>query len=112
MMLKRHCILACTMLATLSTPGYAVDADATRSTLQDQQEVAVNNAFESTYEIVLKNAKKQCVTVTVQEPIPADWKILNSSHFSEKATSNTAVWHVEVPAEGKTTHSYRVQVKY
>lgn len=41
MMFKRHRIVACTMLATLSTPGYAVDADETRSTLQDQQEVAV-----------------------------------------------------------------------
>lgn len=71
-----------------------------------------NSAFESAYEIVLKNAKKEPVTVTVQEPIPADWKILKSSHPSEKATSNTAVWHVEVPAEGKTTLSYRVQVKY
>lgn len=71
-----------------------------------------NSAFESAYEIVLKNAKKEPVTVTVQEPIPADWKMLKSSHPSEKATSNTAVWHVEIPAEGKTTLTYRVQVKY
>jgi len=71
-----------------------------------------NSAFESAYEIALKNAKKERVTVTVQEPIPADWKIVKSSHPSEKATSNTAVWHVEVPAEGKTTLTYRVQVKY
>jgi hypothetical protein len=71
-----------------------------------------NSAFESAYEIVLKNAKKERITVTVQEPIPADWKILKSSHPSEKATSNTAVWHIEVPAEGKTMLTYRVQVKY
>ena len=71
-----------------------------------------NSAFESAYEIVLKNAKKEKVTVTVMEPIPADWKILKSSHPSEKATSNTAVWHIEIPAEGKTTLIYRVQVKY
>ena len=112
MMLKRHRIVVCTMLATLSTPGYAVEADETRSTLQDQQEVAVNSAFESAYEIVLKNAKKERVTVTVQEPVPADWEIVKSSHHSEKATSNTAVWHIEVSAEGKTTLTYRVQVKY
>jgi hypothetical protein len=71
-----------------------------------------NSLFESAYEIVLKNAKKEPVTVTVQEPIPADWKILKSSHAAEKASSNTAVWHIEVPAEGKTTLTYRVQVKY
>lgn len=71
-----------------------------------------NNLFESAYEIVLKNAKKERVTVTVQEPIPADWKIIKSSHAVEKASSNTAAWHLEVPAEGKTTLTYRVQVKY
>lgn len=71
-----------------------------------------NSLFESAYEIVLKNAKKEAVTVTVQEPIPADWKMLKSSHSHEKATSNTAVWKIDVPAEGKTTLTYRVQVKY
>jgi hypothetical protein len=71
-----------------------------------------NSLFESAYEIVLKNAKKEAVTVTVQEPIPADWKMLKSSHPHEKATSNTAVWKIVVPAEGKATLTYRVQVKY
>lgn len=71
-----------------------------------------NSSFESAYEIVLKNAKKEKVTVTVQEPIPADWKILSESHTSTKATSNTATWKIDIPAEGKTTLSYRVQVKY
>lgn len=71
-----------------------------------------NSMFESAYEIVLKNAKKERVTVTVQEPIPADWKILKENHPSQKATSNTAVWKIEIPAEGKTTLTYRVQVKY
>jgi hypothetical protein len=71
-----------------------------------------NRLFESAYEIVLKNAKKEAVTVTVQEPIPADWQILKESHRSTKATSNTAVWKIDIPAEGSTTLTYRVQVKY
>lgn len=71
-----------------------------------------NSLFESAYEIVLKNAKKERVTVTVQEPIPGDWKILKENHASQKATSNTAVWKIEIPAEGKTILNYRVQVKY
>ncbi len=45
-----------------------------------------NALFESAFEIVLKNAKKNEVTVTVQEPIPADWKMLNESHAHEKAS--------------------------
>ena len=68
--------------------------------------------YESAYEIVVNNAKKEAVTVTVQEPIPADWKILKESHPHTKATSNTAVWKITVPAEGKSSLTYRVQVKY
>lgn len=71
-----------------------------------------NNAFESAYEIVLKNAKKEKVTVTVLEPIPGDWKILSESHPSQKVTSNTNVWKIDIPAEGKITLTYRAMVKY
>jgi hypothetical protein len=69
-------------------------------------------AFESAYEIVLKNGKQEPVTVTVQEPIPADWKILQSSHAYRKASSNVAEWQLTIPAEGKVTLTYRAQVRY
>lgn len=71
-----------------------------------------NSQFETAYELVLKNAKKEAVTVTVQEPIPGDWKVLNENHPSTKAASNTAVWHIKVPAEGSTTLTYRTLVRY
>ncbi len=71
-----------------------------------------NSMFESAYEIVLKNAKRESVTVTIQEPIPADWKIIKENHVSQKASSNTATWKINIPAESKTTLVYRVQVKY
>ena len=71
-----------------------------------------NYVFESAYEVVLKNAKKEAVTVTVQEPMPGDWQILSQSHPSTKSASNTAVWNISVPAEGSTTLVYRSLVKY
>jgi hypothetical protein len=71
-----------------------------------------NSMFESSYELTLKNAKKERVMVTIQEPIPGEWKILKESHPSQKASSNTALWKIEIPAEGKTTLTYRVQVKH
>ena len=71
-----------------------------------------NNQFETAFELVLKNAKKEAVTVTVQEPIPGDWKMLSETHPSTKAASNTAVWKIHVPAEGSTTLAYRTQVRY
>ena len=71
-----------------------------------------NYVFESAYEIVLKNAKKEPVVVTVREPMPGDWQVLSSSLPHAKGASNTAVWKVTVPAEGNTKLVYRSLVKY
>ena len=71
-----------------------------------------NYVFESAYEIVLKNAKKEPVVVTVQEPMPGDWQVLSSSQPHTKGSSNTAVWKVTVPAEGNTKLVYRSVVRY
>ena len=71
-----------------------------------------NYVFESAYEIVLKNAKPEAVTVTVREPMPGDWTMVSESHPHTKAASGTAVWKVSVPAEGATTLTYRVRVRY
>jgi hypothetical protein len=71
-----------------------------------------NYVFESAYEIVLKNAKPEAVTVTVREPMPGDWIMISESQPHTKAAAGTAEWQVNVPAEGKTTLSYRVRVRY
>jgi hypothetical protein len=67
---------------------------------------------ESAYELVLKNAKKEPVTVIVREPVPGDWTMLEQSHKHAKAASGTAEWKINVPAEGSTTLKYRVLVRY
>lgn len=69
-------------------------------------------AFASSYKIVLKNAKAEPVTVQVQEPIPGDWQISSESHPHRKEAAGTAVWDIEVPAEGKTMLTYTVHVRY
>ncbi len=68
--------------------------------------------YESAYEIVLKNAKREAVTVVVREPVPGDWQMLEESQRHTKAAAGTAEWHVTVPAEGQTKLSYRVLVRY
>ena len=65
--------------------------------------------FESAYEITLKNARKETVTVTVQEPVPGEWRILEENFPHQKTASNTAVWKISIPSEGETTLKYRVQ---
>jgi len=71
-----------------------------------------HSAYESAFEFTLKNAKKEKMTVLVQEPIGGDWRIVNESHPHNKANSHLAVWKIDVPAEGKTTLTYKVQTKY
>ena len=71
-----------------------------------------NYVMESAYEVVLKNAKKEPVLVTVQEPMPGDWQILSSNQAVTKGASNTAVWKVAVPAGSSTTLTYRALIRY
>lgn len=71
-----------------------------------------HHAFESAYEIQLRNAKKEAVTVTVQEPVPGDWEMRKQSHPHTKAAAGTARWRITIPAEGSTTLRYRVLVRY
>ncbi len=71
-----------------------------------------SNIFESAYQIVLKNAKNESVTVVVREPVPGDWTMISESQPHTKATSGIAEWKVTVPADGKIALTYRVRVKY
>jgi len=71
-----------------------------------------HSAFESSYEITLKNAKSAPVTVTVREPVPGEWKIIKENHSHTKAASGTAEWQVTIPAKSSETLVYRVLVKY
>jgi hypothetical protein len=71
-----------------------------------------DRVFEAAFEIEVKNAKKQEVTVTVAEQFPAEWRIVSESHPHEKVQAFQAEWQVPVPAEGSTTLAYRVRVTF
>jgi len=73
---------------------------------------AWRNNYEMAFEVELKNAKKEAVTVSVLEPIYGDWEVIQKSHPFTKEAAGTAKFKVEVPAEGSATLSYRVRVKW
>jgi len=95
--------------------GDAFDITADKKQI-DFQKVAgtgrYNYIYDAAFQIDLKNAKSEAVVVKVQEPIPGDWEVLSESHEHNKEAANLAVWNIPVPAEGKTTLTYRVRVKY
>ena len=52
------------------------------------------------------------MTVTVLEPVPGDWQVLQSNLPQDKADAHTARWRVTVPAGGGQTLTYRVRVRF
>ena len=70
------------------------------------------SGHESAFQVELKNAKKEAVTVSLLEPLPGDWEVLQESHPHTKATADAAKFQVTVPAEGSATLTYRVRVRW
>ncbi len=73
---------------------------------------AWRNVSELAFEVELKNAKKEPVTVSVLEPIYGDWEMIQKSHPFTKEAAGVGRFRVEVPAEGSATLTYRVRVKW
>lgn len=95
--------------------GDAFDVTADKKQTDFRRREPANKAsyvMESAYEILLRNAKPEAVTVTVREPIPGDWQMLEQSQPHKKVAAGTAEWRIKVPAEGSTTLKYRVLVRY
>jgi len=68
--------------------------------------------IESEYEIQVKNAKKEPVTVKVQEPLPGDWEILGESLGHTRESAHAVSWQLAVPPLETAALTYRVRVKY
>ena len=66
---------------------------------------------EETYEIVLKNAKKEAVKVDVIETFYgwSNWKITSNSHKFENKDSSSVVFEIDVPAKSETKVTYKVK---
>ncbi len=95
--------------------GEAFDVTADKKQTDFKRREPNNNSsyvIESSYQIVLRNAKKEAATVVVREPVPGDWTMLEESQRHTKAASGTAEWRVQVPAEGSTTLRYRVVSRF
>ncbi|HEX5093248.1 MAG TPA: DUF4139 domain-containing protein [Burkholderiales bacterium] len=95
--------------------GEAFDVTADKKQTDFKRRERTNRAsyvFESAYEIALKNAKPEPVTVTVREPVYGDWTMLEETQKHRKAAAGTAEWKIRIPAEGSATLKYRVLVRY
>jgi hypothetical protein len=90
--------------------GNAFDVVAER-TQKDWRKLA-GNLFEVEWEITLRNHKNVDQTVTVIEPVPGDWQVLQSTHAYEKIEAHTLRYQVSVPKEGSAKVAYRVRIRF
>jgi hypothetical protein len=70
------------------------------------------NVYETAFQVDLKNARKEPVTVSVLEPISGDWELVQQNRPSTKESSGMVKFLVPVPAEGEATLTYRARVRW
>ncbi len=79
---------------------------------QTDFKVVSNNVYEVAWQISLRNHKDTDTKVSIIEPVPGDWKILQASHQAEKVEAHTLKYVIEVPKNGETKVEYRVRIKW
>ncbi len=92
------------------TVGKAFDIVAER--VRTNSEKLADNLYRTTFEITIRNHRKDDVVVEVAEPVGGYWEVVAESLPHRKVNANELAFDVPVPADGKTVLTYTVQVKY
>jgi hypothetical protein len=67
--------------------------------------------WEVEWEIALRNHTAQAQTVTVIEPVPGDWQVLQATHAWDKPEAHTLRFSIPVPTAGAARLVYRVRIR-
>ena len=86
--------------------------DVVGSRKQTDWKKIAQNIYEASFEVVLRNHKKEDVAVKVIEPIPGDWTILSSSHEYKKTEAFLAEFLVPVLQDQEAKLIYTVRMQY
>ncbi|MCM8822354.1 MAG: DUF4139 domain-containing protein [Candidatus Omnitrophica bacterium] len=90
--------------------GNAFDIKGERK-ITEHKKIAAN-IYRDSYEIKLRNHKKEPVSVKVIEKQFGDWTVLQSSHPYEKKDSETIEFNVQVAQNGETTLTYTSEYRF
>ena len=66
--------------------------------------------FESTLEVTIRNHQDLDAIVTVMEPVPGDWRVLETTHDFRKTSSGEAEFDVAIPSKKEMVLRYRIRV--
>jgi len=90
--------------------GQAFDIVAKKKILEHKK--IDEHTSEEKVKIVLRNHKKEDVTLQVVEHLWGDWEILESTHDWEKEDARTVVFPISVQAKGRSELIYRVRYRW
>jgi hypothetical protein len=90
--------------------GDAFDVVASRK--QMSWEKIAKNITEVSFDISLRNHKKEDITVKVVEHLSGDWKILESSHDFKKIDVSSFSFDVPVKKDSEAKLTYKARVRY
>lgn len=92
--------------------GEAFDIVAERK--QTDFRVISNNVYESSWEVALRNHKKEDINVSVLEALAlfGQWEVLSSTLPYEKQNVSTIKFSVPVPKDGEVKVIYQIRIRY
>jgi hypothetical protein len=70
------------------------------------------DTYEASFEISIRNHKKEDVVVRVVEPLPGAWTMLNASHEYKKTDAHMAEFTLVVPKDKEVKLTYSVKMRF
>lgn len=70
------------------------------------------DTFEASFEISIRNHKKEDVVVRVVEPLPGAWAMLNASHEYKKTDAHMAEFTLAVPKDKEVKLTYSARMRF
>jgi hypothetical protein len=87
------------------------DPDLSVSRVQTDFKRLAQDTSETGWEVRLRNAKAEPVTVQVQKTLSGEWQILEESLPHRREDARAAVWSVPVPAGGESVLRFTARIR-
>ncbi len=71
-----------------------------------------NSVYESSYSITVKNTRSEPARIRFLEPFSGTWTITSETMPHKKTGAHTAMWHIDVPANGQKVLKFTARVRY
>ncbi|WCL49748.1 DUF4139 domain-containing protein [Leptospira sp. GIMC2001] len=73
------------------------------------EQFKISNGFKASYEVDIRNRKKEAITVRFYANTYGEWKITNNSHSFEKESQYKVYFDIKIPADGVEKLKYTIE---